>query len=187
MALFGKKVKKSMQDYKLILELYKSAFPKNERIPLYLLKWDSKRKNIDFLAFYDDENFNTFVGFVYLLHHNSLSYLCFFAIAEQVRGKGYGSKILQYLQKEYAKQTIVLAIEEVNPKYDNYEERLKRQDFYQKNNFTLSGMSITERKVNYFLMHYGKEQNQTAYKQLFKRYACGLIPIKIYDKNGNKL
>ncbi len=59
MALFVKKVKKSMQDYKQILELYKSAFPKNERIPLCLLKWDCKRKNIDFLAFYDDENFNT--------------------------------------------------------------------------------------------------------------------------------
>ena len=187
MALIVKKVVKDIQDYNQIFHLYKSAFPKDERIPIWLLKWGSKGKKIDFLAFYDDENANKFVGFIYLLHHNTLSYLCFFAIAETERGKGYGSQILQWVQTQYAKQTILLAIEEVNQKYDNYKDRLKRKDFYQKNNFSLSGMSMIERKVHYSLMIYGKPQNESAYKQLFKRYASGLIRIKIYDKNGKKV
>ena len=176
-----------MSDYNEILSLYTNAFPKDERIPLWLLKIGSKSKKVDFLAFYDEQNANKFVGFVYLLHYKKLSYLCFFAIDEAERGKGYGSEILKWMQMHYAEQTILLAMEEIDRKYSNYEERIKRRNFYLKNDFAETEILMIERKVRYSLMIFGQEQSIQAYKQLFKRYASGLIRIKLYDKNGKRL
>ena len=41
-----------------------------------------------------------------------------------------GSKILEYVKNNYDKYNILLCYEEVDEKYDNYEERVKREQFY---------------------------------------------------------
>lgn len=187
MALLIQKVQKKLPEYRYILNLYTQSFPKEERIPLFLLKWGSKSKNVDFLAFYDAENANQFVGFIYLLHYKNLSYLCFFAVDTKMRGCGYGSKILHWIKQRYNKQTILLAIEEVDAQYSNFQERIKRQTFYLKNDFVSTNLIMLERKVRYNLMLFGREQTNKAYKKLFKRYASGFIAIRLLNSAGKRI
>ena len=63
-----KVVNSRLKEYKNILNLYKESFPKNERLPIWLLNIMSKRTCVDFLAFYDN---NIFCGFSYLIHNNN--------------------------------------------------------------------------------------------------------------------
>ena len=48
----------------------------------------------------------------------------FFAISEQRRFGGYGSKVMDLMKGKYAKQRIVLNIEELDDTADNYQQRI---------------------------------------------------------------
>ena len=57
MELTTQKVSRNLDEYIKIKELIQTAFPENERLPMWLLLLTSKRKCVDFLAFYDDDRF----------------------------------------------------------------------------------------------------------------------------------
>ena len=63
--------------------------------------------------------------------------LLYLAISDAVRGKGYGSAVLQAVQKKYAGKRIILNIEEMDEQAANYAQRVKRKAFYQKNGFEI--------------------------------------------------
>lgn len=53
MELTLKNVSRRLNEYTQIKELTQTVFPENEQIPIWLLLLASKRKCVDFLAFYD--------------------------------------------------------------------------------------------------------------------------------------
>jgi len=52
-----RKVKKSMPDYDKVVELLLESFPEEELFPIWLLRLMALRKCVEFLAFYDGDEF----------------------------------------------------------------------------------------------------------------------------------
>lgn len=127
-----------------VKELYLSAFPAYERYPFWLLDFKSRKKNTDFYVVYDD---NEYIGLLYLTYYKDLVYVFYLAIDPSQQSKGYGSKILQHLKDIYNDKRLFLNIEKVDPSADNYEQRVKRKRFYEKNGFKNTDFEI-EGKVS---------------------------------------
>ena len=116
-------------------ELYEKSFPKNERGNFEkLLKHPD---NSDALVFIED---GAYVGFVILFVVNDLAHIVYLAICDEKRNHGYGSKILQLLDKEYADYRIFADVEKVEENVKNYDQRVRRQAFYKKNGYYPSGI-----------------------------------------------
>ena len=136
-------------DYRKISRLYKTAFPADERAPMWVLTMKSGRENVDFWGLYAD---GKWIGLAYVLTEGGASYLFYLAISESCRGKGFGSKALQALKMKYADKRLFLALEQLDESADNYEERLKRRQFYLKNGLKPINCTIREASVVYDVM-----------------------------------
>ncbi len=114
-------------------QLYQTAFPKNEQIP-----WDDLMRlidemSLDFTAYYDDDDF---VGFTIVYPRPTFNWYWYFAVREELRGKGIGQKILSQLIKKYEGQPCVLDMESpYQEPCDNPEQRKRRHEFYLRNGF----------------------------------------------------
>lgn len=155
----------SHQDFNKTLELYLKAFPKDERVPNQLFI-DSIDKTCELIQFYDQDNY---VGFAYVVLYEDLAYLNFFAMDESSRNKGYGSKALHILQELYP-TTLMLAIEEVNQKYEDYEMRKRRQEFYFRNRMKDMKFKFNEGGVILEMLYYGKYLEPKIYDLLMDQF-----------------
>ena len=91
-----------------IKQLYETAFPEDEQIP-----WDDLMRLVgemplDFTAYYDGE---AFIGFTIVYPRKSFNWFWYFAVREELRGKGYGQQILTQLIERYKGQPFVLDME----------------------------------------------------------------------------
>ncbi len=153
----------------------KEVFPENEKLPTWLLTLMAKGKNVDFLAFYDD---NTFCGFTYLIHYKKTSFVLYLATDKNIRSKGYGRQILNWITNKNEFSNTVLNIETVDEKYDNYEQRLSRQKLYFKNGFVDSGYKIEDKGDIYDVLYKGDVFDKEEYESLIKKFSFGLLPVK---------
>ena len=164
-----------------IRALYDSAFPEDERAPFSVLIRGAKKGNVDFWSCTDSDEW---VGLLYVVSLDDMSYIFYFAVDEHKRGKGYGTAILRAAQEVYEGHRLFLAIEEVDPKYDNYSERVKRQRFYENAGFALSGQKMQEADTIYDLMKIGGPVTNREYRRLMRSF-MGLrmlyIPLKILE------
>ena len=160
-------------DNRKIKQLFRSAFPPDERPPYFLLNWKAKRGKAQMLVAKED---NTFVGFVYLVTYLDLVYLFFLAVDESRRGCGYGSKILIALKEKYRGNRIFLAREPLNPDVENYAQRVSRHDFYLKNGLVDLPMKIKEGPLIYDTMGIGGNISADEYHALICAWGGKLIP-----------
>ena len=117
---------------KELKELYESAFPKNERIPWNEMMRLIGEMHLDFTAYYDGD---TFVGFTIVYPRLLFNWLWYFAVQEELRGKGYGQQMLGQLIEQYKGQTFVFDMESPRQECDNSEQRKRRHAFYLRNGF----------------------------------------------------
>ena len=115
-----------------IKQLYETAFPKDEQIP-----WDDLMRlvgemSLDLTAYYEDEEF---IGFTIVYPRKSFNWFWYFAVREDLRGKGYGQQILTQLIERYKGQPFVLDMESTTQVCDNLAQRKRRQAFYLRNGF----------------------------------------------------
>ena len=115
-----------------IKQLYETAFPKDEQIP-----WDDLMRlvgemSLDFTAYYEGEEF---IGFTIVYPRKSFNWFWYFAVREDLRGKGYGQQILTQLIERYKGQPFVLDMESTTQVCDNLAQRKRRQAFYLRNGF----------------------------------------------------
>lgn len=158
---------KKSADYKNVKRLYNSAFPADEKAPFWLLMRKLKKDGVDFWAAYSEEKW---VGLAYVLSYKSISYLFYLAIDDNARGKGFGSGVLSTLKEKYQGQNLFLAIEEIDEKADNYSERLKRKQFYEKNGFHSLDCKLREASVIYDLLGVGGKVSPKDYSDMFDAY-----------------
>lgn len=153
-----------------IKELYINAFPAAERMPYFILKRKAKKKGADFFGIYDD---NQFVGLLYCVIYHDILFVFYLAIAPECRGQGYGSRVLKAVEEKFGRYRIVLNIEEVSEKYPDYQSRLKRKSFYEKNGFFSLDYQIKEGAVVYDMMclsKSGREVTQEEYYKMMESY-----------------
>lgn len=153
-------------DYGKISRLYKTAFPADERAPMWLLAWKSKKDYVDFWGIYWD---GKWAGLAYVISEGTASYLFYLALSENLRGKGLGSKALQSIKKHYGLQRLFLALEQLDKSAENYEERIRRRSFYLKNGLKPLPLTIREAAVIYDVMGTGEIQPEE-YESMMRKY-----------------
>lgn len=145
--LTEKEITDHFDDYKKFKHLYLAAFPRNERAPVkYLLKHG---KESDLIACYDGE---TFCGFYSTLTFGDITHIIFLAIVEELRDHGYGSALLRLIAERYKGNRIILDMEADVPEAPNYEQRVRRKAFYEKNGYVESGIEYDWRGVPYKIL-----------------------------------
>ena len=165
--MISKRLKDHPEIKKDITPLYLSAFPEDERPPL---KWfyirESEHEENNIYGYYEND---VFIGFTYLTTYKDICYIFFLAVTKHLRNKGYGSKILSLIKEQYRDSRILLCYEEVDKKYQDYERRSKRKQFYQRNGFKDNGLKTDEYGVIFETGYIGKEKiSFSDYKEIFK-------------------
>ena len=148
--------------------LFFSAFPPEERPPFWVLNRKAKLPCTDWLSILHDD---TWVGFFYLINHKDLSYLLFFAIQEDQRGKGFGAAALQQLHSLYAGKRVFLSIERVDEPAENLEQRIHRKNFYLRSGFEDLHLKLQEGHVIYEVLGRNGSVKPEEYAQLVRQWA----------------
>ena len=135
-----------------IKQLYQTAFPEEEQIP-----WDDLLRligemRLDFTAYYEED----FIGFTIVYPRPSFSWFWYFAVREDLRGKGYGQQILPLVVGKYRGQSLVMDIESTRQESaDNKEIRRRRQDFYLRNGFCETNLFRGWSGIEYTILQMG--------------------------------
>ena len=158
----------SEADADLIRNLYHRAFPEDELVPWNIFIRKAKRSFVDLWSISNDVEW---IGFACLVKDETLAYLFFLAIDEAQRGRGHGHKVLRALRQRYAGQKLFLAREMLDPAADNYEERLRRHDFYLSCGLKDLPYHIKEAGVVYDIMGFDDPVEPEEYDHLMNRYA----------------
>lgn len=161
---------------KLVRDLYHRAFPDEERLPWWILRLNSCRQDIDLTAWMDGEKF---CGFTSSVTVEGLHFLLFFAVAEDCRSMGYGSAILQAIQKEHP--AVVLNIELLDPDAPNYPERLRRFAFYRKNGFHDARYHVWEVGGKFRVLTTRLPLDVARYKNVFRKLTLGFWNVKLLE------
>jgi len=134
-------IKKAQGKYMLskIRRLYESSFPKNEKKSFKLILKKRKQGIMDILYLEED---NKFCGLALTIKYNDIVLLDYFAIRQDLRDKGHGSKALQMIFDYYKGCRLILEME--TTRY-NEPNKLRRKNFYIKN-----GMVNLDFDINLF-------------------------------------
>ena len=134
-------------------QLYQTAFPEGEQIP-----WDDLMRLVgkmplDFTAYYDGVEF---FGFTIVYPRKAFNWYWYFAVREELRGKGYGQQILTQLMERYESQTCVLDMESPTQVCENIEQRRRRHEFYLRNGFRDTYLYRTYNDITMTIMMSGE-------------------------------
>ena len=165
-------ITKNSKEVDNIKELFYKSFPKNEQMPLWFLLQKARMDFVDFLAIYDD---NVFVGFTYLVTNKNLTFVLYLAVNDKIRSKGYGRRVLSVIKKKYPNNRIILNIEAIDETSSNYEQRVKRKNFYTRNGFKNSNLVIKESKVLYEVMINNNDVTKEEYYDLIKTFTGKIL------------
>jgi len=135
-----------------IKQIYEAAFPVDEQIP-----WDDLMRLVsemplDFTAYYDNREF---IGFTIVYPRKSFNWYWYFAVKEELRGKGYGQQILTMLIERYKGQSCVLDMESPTQDCVNIEQRKRRHVFYLRNGFRDTNVYRTYNDITMTIMMMG--------------------------------
>lgn len=134
-----------------IKRIYYASFPKEDRMPFFMMSVMTLLPTTKFLAYYDGE---TPCGFLYYAILGGQIFVMFFAVDETIRGKGYGTQILSALKADNCKKKVIVSIEpSVNESAVDMNHR--RKAFYLRNGFCDTGYMIRLGKAQEVLIANG--------------------------------
>ena len=136
-----------------IQALYETAFPVEEQIPYKDLMVLMEKMPLDFTAYYDGEEF---VGFTIVYARKTFNWFWYFAVREELRGKGLGQQILTMLIEEYKDCTNILDMESPDQVCENSEQRKRRCAFYLRNGFRKTGLGKSFDGIDYTILLMGE-------------------------------
>ena len=131
--------------------LYETAFPVEEQIPYDDLIYLLDAMDIDYVAYYDGE---MLVGFTLVLRLPRYNWGWYFAVCDELRGKGYGQEILSAVLEKYRdERPFVIDIESpYQPDAPNPEQRKRRHAFYVRNGLKDTPTSRTWENLTFTIM-----------------------------------
>lgn len=151
MAIELKIIDKDFANKERLFTIYEESFPKNERMPNDEFLSVIRKYGCTLWAFFDQKEM---LGFTCVMHNADykIGYLWYFAIASDYRNRGYGGKALQLLQEKYEDSQLVLDMEMLDPKAENYRQRIRRLHFYERNGFVRAFVGMSYFGMDYELM-----------------------------------
>ena len=131
--------------------LYETAFPEQEQIPYDELIHLLDLMDIDYTAYYEGE---MLVGLTMVLRLPQYNWGWYFAVREELRGKGYGQTILTSVLDKYRdRKPFVIDIESpLQPDSPNPEQRKRRHAFYLRNGLKDTGADRTYNGITFTIM-----------------------------------
>ena len=138
-------------DDKQLRELYQTAFPEGEQIPYDDLIHLLDVMDIDYTAYYEGE---MLVGLTMVLRLPRYNWGWYFAVREELRGKGYGQGILTSVLDKYRDgRPFVIDIEYPwQPDAPNLEQRKRRHAFYVRNGLKDTGANRTYNGITFTIL-----------------------------------
>lgn len=156
--------------------LYHHAFPKEERLPWWVLRLMTAKTGVELTTYYDKSKF---VGFVHTTVTQNMLFIMFFAVQEDIQGNGYGSAILEHLKQKHAGKVIIVNVEPLDDHAENADQRRQRMRFYEKNGFFDTGYDIAEVGGIFRILSTNRELNPNEYLQVFRKLSFGFWRPKI--------
>lgn len=131
--------------------LYETAFPEGEQIPYDELILLLELMDIDYTAYYEEE---MLVGFTMVLRLPRYNWGWYFAVREDLRGKGIGQSILSAVLEKYRDgNPFVIDIESpLQPDAPNPEQRKRRHAFYLRNGLRDTNANRTYNGITFTIM-----------------------------------
>ena len=168
--LADKTFSRKLHEYKDVCRLMRTAFPRNEQVPMWLLRVLALRKSVNFRAFYEDDQF---CGVLYTAEDNKYIFVLYLAVNDQIRSKGYGTKILDWL-KQNTEKIIVLNVESLDSSAENALQREKRISFYSRNGIYDTGCRFVDEGEKYSVLASDIESfDPREYEMLLSRFSFG--------------
>ena len=169
-------------NYSKVIDLYKKAFTTAQRIPTWILKFKLRKGKVGFNVLYAND---TWIGLIYTTEFKDIVLVHFLAISESFRSGGYGGKVMDSMKVMHSGKRIVLNIEKLDKQEKNFEQRIKRKAFYEKNGFSSSGYFVKEPGEKLEMLIFGgsinKEEIEAMYKNLFGSIIGFLLRPKIIN------
>lgn len=144
-----------------VQEIYERSFPPEEQIPLPELLESAELDEVSFVAWVDDSlpagktGADNVVALTFSFAFHDLFYLGFLAVDGRTRSAGYGSRILTHFRERYGDVPQLLEIEPVVREAGNYQQRVRRLAFYERNGFTVTNMLTHEADQTYRVLARG--------------------------------
>lgn len=180
MKLTGISITRNARLRKAVKKLYRSAFPKEELLAWPLMRLLTLRKGASIRGWMDGDRF---CGFTYSATVNGLCFVMFFAVEAHLRGKGYGSAVLQALKAENPDASLILNIEPIIDSAPNLRERKDRLAFYEKNGFYDTGYWIREVGGVFTVMATCPQIDPAAYARLFRHISFGFWKVTVKPRD----
>ena len=157
-------------NYMEVIDLYKKAFPGAQRIPTWILRYKLRKGKAGFSIIYSND---TWIGLIYFNEYKDIVFIQFLAISESYRSGGYGSKVMDLMKDTHSEKRIILNIEVLDKLAENYQQRIKRKAFYEKNGFSSAGYIVQEADERHEMLILGgsisKDEIDAIYKSLLGR------------------
>ena len=159
-----KTVTASSPELGLVLDLYESAFPANERWGMEVVLND-KSGISELFSFFDG---GVFCGMAVLLNLGDISHIIYFAVAEGMRGRGAGSEALRLIRELKAGRRLLVDIEREHVSADNNGQRRRRRIFYERCGYSEAGIYYSWRGEQYEIMINGGKIDRGEYFRFWK-------------------
>ena len=154
-------VKFNKKYYKKVNDIYKEAFPKEER---YIsLNKMVKLKDTELYCLIEKENV---YGIIYIIEYKTSIFILYLAVDSNNRSKGCGSYLLKWCLNHYGNYKIYLNIEEINNEKSDFEIRKKRLGFYLNNGFYLTNIISKDEKERFHVLSNQSKINLKEYVEL---------------------
>lgn len=170
-------VTRKSKEKQKIKEIYTSSFLKEDRMPFGLMLIMAKMKNTEFLSFHDKY---TLCGFVYMATIENLTFVMFLAVDENIRSKGYGSRILDKIQSIHTDSKIIISIERCVEEAKDIEQRLKRKKFYANNGYKETGYLVELANKKQEILIKNGEFDEDEFSFFLKKYSNGTMKPKLW-------
>ena len=160
-----------------IKKIYISSFLKEDRMPFWLMLIMAKMRSTEFISFHDE---GTLCGFVYMATIQNLTFIMFLAVDENIRSKGYGSRILDKIQSIHPDSKIIITIERCDKDAKDIEQRMRRKKFYTNNGYIETGYLVELAKKEQEIIIKNGDFDEDEFSSFFKKYSNGTIKPKMW-------
>ena len=159
-----------MLNYDVIKKLQMTAFPPEESFTMEEILRLSESVHIEYKSFWEGEQL---CGILFYNVGETMLYLFYLAVPAELRSKGYGAKLLQWLIETYSNKTVVGNIESVGFKAANENQRIRRLAFYERNGFHRVPFRLSDDSGLYDIISTGSVFDEKEYMQLIYELGFG--------------
>lgn len=158
---------RTLGQWRRLYSLYRSAFPRSERKPMGVIRSMQKQGRCDVWYFTDNGKFVALA--ITIKDGKGKVLLDYLAVTKESRSKGYGSDILSTLFAQYSGQDVFGEIEIADETADNYQDRVRRKQFYLRNGMRAVGVYITLFGVEMELLTNGCDMTFEEYLDFYQK------------------